>query len=258
MANNEPKMHSITGTLTPLLLTERDNDYSLNVTYLANRSINDICQLAVLRGSKFTASELYSAYTDLFDTAEEEVYSSSTVEFGFTRNALGVDGVLAGTKPVFDPAINNVTLRCTPLAMFKEKLKKIKVIVGEIAVNQPTIKSIKDLTTGLLNSKLTPGGLLNGAGERTKVDGVEGDPVGFFFVNSETKAETSVPTTSISRNDPSYFSMLIPQLADGTYYLEVATRYSGGKKGTLLKDVRRSRFPYLLRVGNEEERPGEL
>lgn len=62
MANNEPKMHSITGTLTPLLLTERDNDYSLNVTYLANRSINDICQLAVIRGSKFTASELYGLY----------------------------------------------------------------------------------------------------------------------------------------------------------------------------------------------------
>lgn len=257
MATSDPKMHSITGTLTPLMLTERDDDYAFNVTYLAKRSIKDICRLAANKNGKYTAAEYESMYTDLFETAKEEVYSSSTVEFGFTHNSVGVDGPLIGTKPEFDPAVNSVTLRTAVRSEIKEDLKKIGVIVGEIATSLPTIKQIQDITSGTTNNKLTPGGLLNGKGERSKIAGEEGDTIGFFFVNSETKAETAVPQISLSRNDPSYFSFLIPQLTNGTYYLEVATRYTTGKKDSLLKEVRRNRFPYLLTVGGEE-RPGEL
>ena len=38
MALNEPKMRSITGKLVANKLTERDDDFSFNVTYQANRS----------------------------------------------------------------------------------------------------------------------------------------------------------------------------------------------------------------------------
>lgn len=41
---------------------------------------------------------------------------------------------------------------------------------------------------------------------------------------------------------PSNFAFIIPALADGNYYLEVATQYGGNSK-QLLKDVRRSWFP---------------
>ena len=112
--------------------------------------------------------------------------------------------------------------------------------------------------TEKVNSQLTPLGNLNGEGKRVKVVGSEGSIVGFFFVNADTEEETAVPKTSLSRNDPSFFSFTIPQLADGDYYLEIATQYGGNSK-TILKDVRRNRFPYKLRVGKEEEeRPGEL
>ena len=40
MALNEPKMRSITGKLVANKLTERDDDFSFNVTYQANRSVN--------------------------------------------------------------------------------------------------------------------------------------------------------------------------------------------------------------------------
>ena len=39
MALNEPKMRSITGKLVANKLTERDDDFSFNVTYQANRSV---------------------------------------------------------------------------------------------------------------------------------------------------------------------------------------------------------------------------
>ncbi|WP_455641457.1 DUF4469 domain-containing protein, partial [Parabacteroides sp.] len=58
------------------------------------------------------------------------------------------------------------------------------------------------------------------------------------------------------RNDPSYFSFIIPQLPDGTYYLEVATQ-AGTNSKTLVKEVRRNRFPYILTVGSgdDDDRP---
>ena len=98
---------------------------------------------------------------------------------------------------------------------------------------------------------------LNGEGNRVKIVGTEGNTVGFFFVNAtDPTKETAVAMTSVSRNDPSFFTFIIPQLADGKYYLEIATRYGGNSK-TLLKEVRRNRLPYKLTVGNgdEDDRP---
>ena len=76
MALNEPKMRSITGKLVANKLTERDDDFSFNVTYQANRSVKDLCKLAATN-SKFTASELESAYNDLMAQAKIELYNAS-------------------------------------------------------------------------------------------------------------------------------------------------------------------------------------
>lgn len=40
---NEPKKRSITGKLVANVLTEREDDFTYNVTYVANRSIKDLC-----------------------------------------------------------------------------------------------------------------------------------------------------------------------------------------------------------------------
>ena len=239
MALNEPKMRSITGKLVANKLTERDDDFSFNVTYQANRSVKDLCKLAATN-SKFTASELESAYNDLMAQAKIELYNASTVEFGFANNSLGVDGPFIGPDAKFDPSVNNVTLRCSPRIEFKEDLKNISVIVAGL--------------------RITPGGGLNGEGNRVKITGSEGQTVGFFFVSDTDKTEIPVPVSALLRNDPSFFSFIIPQLNKGAYYLEVATQASTNSK-KLLKEPRRNRFPYPLYVGNipgEEERPGEL
>ena len=241
MALNEPKMRSITGKLVANKLTERDDDFSFNVTYQANRSVKDLCKLAATN-SKFTASELESAYNDLMAQAKIELYNASTVEFGFANNSLGVDGPFIGPDAKFDPSVNNVTLRCSPRIEFKEDLKNISVIVAGTEEGLPTITKV------------------NGEGNRVKITGSEGQTVGFFFVSDTDKTEIPVPVSALLRNDPSFFSFIIPQLNKGAYYLEVATQASTNSK-KLLKEPRRNRFPYPLYVGNipgEEERPGEL
>ena len=149
----------------------------------------------------------------------------------------------------FDPNRNSVTLRCSPRAILKEELESISVIVGQVSEGLPTITKVTDVVTGEVNGRITPGGSLNGEGKRVRIVGEEGKPIGFFFIKTSDETETAVPMTALSRNDPSYFSFIIPQLADGTYYLEVATQ-AGTNSKTLVKEVRRNRFLYVLTVGN--------
>lgn len=259
MATTEPKKRSIAGKLVANKLTEREDDFTFNVTYLANRTVKDLCRLAANAGSKFSASELESAYNDLMAQARNELYSASTVEFGFSNNSLGVDGSFIGPKAQFDPELNNVTLRCSPRGEFKNDLKSISVIVSAVEEALPTIIKVNDTTTGCVNNKITAGGGLTGEGYRTKIAGTGNTTIGFFFINASTKVETAVPETSLIRNEPSNFSFIIPQLPDGDYYLEVATQYGGNSK-QLLKEVRRNRFPYPLHVGevSDGDKPEEL
>lgn len=84
----EPKKRSITGKLVENKLTARTDDFTFNVTYVQSRSIGDLCKLAAARlGTKYSASEIEGIYSEIKGVAEEELYSGSTVEFGFTTNS---------------------------------------------------------------------------------------------------------------------------------------------------------------------------
>ena len=54
---------------------------------------------------------------DLEETAKEEMYSGSTVEFGFMNNSLGVDGPFIGPGATFDPAKEENLPQSLPLQM---------------------------------------------------------------------------------------------------------------------------------------------
>ena len=135
---NEPKKRSITGKLVANVLTEREDDFTCNVTYVANRSIKDLCRIRAAKGSKYTAAEYESMCNDLEETAKEEMYSGSTVELGFMNNSLGVDGPFIGPGATFDPAITAVTDVVTAkvnsqlTSLVKPSLKRYAVIASLI------------------------------------------------------------------------------------------------------------------------------
>lgn len=248
MANTDPNMRSITGKLTPNALTERPDDYTFNVTYQARRSVQDICKLAAAGGSKFSASELQSAYNDLMAQAETELFNASTVEFGFSYNSLGVSGPFIGPGAQFDPEKNTVELRCSPSTAYKETLKSISVIVSGTNDGLPVITRVFDKTSGTENDVITPGGGLNGEGIRVRIVGEEDKTVGFIFVDTETEQEYPVPEKNLLVNTPTTFTFIIPNLPGGkNYYLDIATQWGGNTK-TILKEPRRNRFPYVLSV----------
>ena len=105
---NEPKKRSITGKLVANVLTEREDDFTYNVTYVANRSIKDLCRIRAAKGSKYTAAEYESMCNDLEETAKEEMYSGSTVES---------TGRLSGREPLLILQRRKIYPQSLPLQM---------------------------------------------------------------------------------------------------------------------------------------------
>ena len=52
MATNEPKKRSIVANLVANMLTEREDDFTANVTYVANRSIGTSSSMSVFHSPK--------------------------------------------------------------------------------------------------------------------------------------------------------------------------------------------------------------
>ena len=77
MAKDEPKRRSIIGTLVDNKLTEREDDSTINITYVGRRSIDGLCSLAAKAGSKFSASELLTAYKDIENLRRSRGYNGS-------------------------------------------------------------------------------------------------------------------------------------------------------------------------------------
>ena len=101
-----------------------------------------------------------------------------------------------------------------------------------------------DVKTGSVNDLLTPNRNLRISGSKLKIAG-DNPANGVFFVNQETQERTAVDVTDIATNNPSEVMIIIPELAAGTYRLEIVTQYSSGKN---LKQSRMASFDRVLTV----------
>lgn len=80
MASEELKMCNITEKLIPNKLIEREDDFTLNVIYLANRKVKCLCMFFAKSNGKFIPSELGSAYKGIETQALTELYSLFCLE----------------------------------------------------------------------------------------------------------------------------------------------------------------------------------
>jgi len=101
-----------------------------------------------------------------------------------------------------------------------------------------------DVKTGSVNDLLTPNRNLRIKGYKLKLAG-DNPAVGVFFVNQTTSERIKVDATEIVTNNPVELIIITPELAAGTYLLEVVSQYSGN---SFLKEPRTSAFDKVLTV----------
>lgn len=238
--------NSVIVELYDLTITERKDDRFGRVVTTKSINENDLINKAVARRTDLSPTTLKASMDILKEIAKEEIANGASVSFGLGYYSLAVNGVFIGDNAKWDTTKHNLSIRVTPTADLREAIKAAAVTVRSMAEVGTIINSVTDVTSGEVNSKLTPGGGVNLTGSKIKIQG-EDPTVGINLINQATSEVTTIALTSILVNDPSKISFIVPaSLVVGDYKLSITTQFSS--PSALLKAPRTSLFDYILTV----------
>jgi hypothetical protein len=237
---------SVVVELYDLALTQRKDDRFARIITKKSITEDDLIDIAVKRRTDLNASTIRACLNIIRDVAMEEVLNGSSVRFGLSYYQLGVEGVFIGDNAAWDSTQHSLIVNSVPVAELRQKVKATTINLRGMASSGTFINSVTDVTTKLVNSRLTPGGGVNVTGSRIKIAGDSSD-IGLSLINQVTNEVVPIPPTALMINEPSKLSFVVPAtLPVGDYKLGITTQFSNSS--TILKEIRIYVFDYILNV----------
>ncbi|MGV8094749.1 MAG: DNA-binding domain-containing protein [Mangrovibacterium sp.] len=239
---------SVIVELYDLAITERKDDRFGRIVITRSLTEDDLINKAVPRRTDLNATTLKASLDILSEIAMEEVINGASVRFGLGYYSLKANGVFIGDSARWDPSLHNFEINMTPTARFRKAIKAISVTIRGMAASGPAVNSVTDVSSGLENSRLTPGGGINITGKRIKIEG-DHPEVGLSLINQDTNEIMIIPRTSILINNPSKITFVAPDdLPVGDYKLSICTQFLHSGARPLLKEPRTYIFDNVLNV----------
>lgn len=231
-------LHKIKAYLYDNYLTkDNPNDYIARVSSERSLNIEEICQSAVARGGADVSAAAMKHAAELF--LKEMAYQlcdGYSINTGyFTATAL-IRGVFDSPSEPFTAGKHSILFQFNQGEKLRAEIPAIEVDILGTADSSASIFQVKDIKSGAVNDVLTPGKNLKIRGNKIKVTG-ENPDCGIFLVNTATQARIAVPSDDIVINNPSEIVIVIPELAAGSYTLEIVSQYAGSNT---LKEPRTS------------------
>lgn len=204
--------------LYPNHLTDDPDDHLAIVQDQNSRSIEDIIDIMINRGSTVTKADALSVI-ESYEAAIGEVLSNGdSVNTPLMHISASIQGVFEDEFDPFDSSRHYVRLNVNPGERISEIAGNASVERIEARRPEPLPQVFKDVSTDTTNESLTPGAVGELRGSRLKVDSTESDQ-GVFLIaadGTETRADTYI------RNKPANLIFMIPDtLASGDYEVEV-------------------------------------
>lgn len=229
--------------LYDLSITERKDDRFGRVVTNKSLSENDIINIAVARRTDLSPTTLRASMDILKDVAKEQIANGASVAFGLGYFNLAVNGTFYGDNAKWDNS-KSLSVRVTPTSELRAMVNASTVDVRGMAKVGAVINTVSDVTTGEVNSRLTPGGAVNLTGVKIKIAG-EDPTIGITLVNQGTSESTHIAPNAIAVNEPSKVTFVVPSgLAPGDYKLSLTTQFSSSAQ--LLNEPRTFTFDYVL------------
>jgi len=236
--------NSVIVELYDLTITERKDDRFGRVVTTKSLNENDLINIAVSRRTDLNPSSLRSSMELLKEIAREQIANGASVAFGLGYFSLAVNGVFIGNNDHWDSNKHSLSVRIIPTADLRASVNAATVDVRGMAEIGTVINSVTDVTSGEVNTRLTPGGGVNLVGSKIKIAG-DNAANGITLTNQTTSESTVIALNTILVNDPSKVSFVVPAtLAKGDYKLSITTQYSTAAQ--LLKEPRTFTFDYIL------------
>jgi hypothetical protein len=237
------KTFKVNAELYDLPLTARKDDRFARIVSTGTLKIDDLIRIAVTRRTDLSPATMKASYEILKEIALEEVCGAKQVEFGLSHYGLSSEGILIGDHAKWDNATNSLVLRATSTLEARNTLKNVDVNVLGMAASGTYINTLTDVTSGEVNSRLTPGGGVNLTGVKIRIAG-DAPEIGIHLTEINTATRYRIPNTALPINDPSRITFIVPAgLPAGDYQLSLVSQYTSG---TPLKEPRTYIFEYVL------------
>lgn len=233
-------------------------DYTAKVKTIKSMGIQDIADAISRERTEYRPDTIVNIGNLIDEKIRQLVCQGNTVVTGSAQYSPSISGIFLGNHGTINPAVNKCIINVAPSAAMRAEVEKVTPEFSGNVKNMggARISLVKDVTTGLTDGTITPGGMLDISGSKIRCVNADGTGVGSLkFIKTSTQA-TIATITSFGINDPSRLMFTLPtSMEDGEYTLVLETWYS--TTSTLLKEPRTLEYPIPLHVG-EGERPGEL
>lgn len=244
MKNNQK--NAMVVELYDLSITERKDDRYGRVVSPGSMNEDDLIRMAVERRTDLSPHTLKAALEILKELAHEQILNGTTVSFGLSHYSAVVNGVFLGDHDSWDPSRHKLSLRIEPSADLREDLQSVDVVLRGPATTGPVINTVTDKNTGLMNSIITPGGIVYLEGKRLMITG-DAPEIGLRLRSVQDQAVINIPITAIFDNYPSKLGILLPvEIPAGKYIIELCTQYSKSHKQS--KKAQTYTFPVPVEV----------
>ena len=225
------------------LLTPAPDDYMAQVTDVRSYTLDEIIHLMMERGTTLTRADVAATLQVYGEVVSAIIKDGSAVNTPLMNTSMSISGVFDGANDSFDKKRHTVNLNITAGTLLRDAVTKVKCEKTEGVSTDPYITEVTDIVSGKVNEVLTKGGVVQLVGSRLKFDAKD-TAQGIFFV-----PETGNPVRAavIAENKPARLMAIIPaDLAAGTYYIEVRTKYANATKQ--LKTLKIGRFAKPLTI----------
>lgn len=225
------------------LLTPAPDDYMAQVTDVRSYTLDEIIDLMMEKGTTLTRADVAATLQVYGEVVSAIIKDGSAVNTPLMNTSMSISGVFDGANDSFDKKRHTVNLNITAGTLLRDAVTKVKCEKTEGVNTDPYITEVTDIVSGKVNEVLTKGGVVQLVGSRLKFDAKD-TAQGIFFV-----PETGNPVRAavIAENKPARLMAIIPaDLAAGTYYIEVRTKYANATKQ--LKTLKVGRFAKPLTI----------
>ena len=225
------------------LLTPAPDDYMAQVTDVRSYTLDEIIDLMMEKGTTLTRADVAATLQVYGEVVSTIIKDGSAVNTPLMNTSMSISGVFDGANDSFDKKRHTVNLNITAGTLLRDAVTKVKCEKTEGVSTDPYITEVTDIVSGKVNEVLTKGGVVQLVGSRLKFDAKD-TAQGIFFV-----PETGNPVRAavIAENKPARLMAIIPaDLAAGTYYIEVRTKYANATKQ--LKTLKVGRFAKPLTI----------
>jgi hypothetical protein len=239
-------LHHIRVKLYPNYLPNTEGRYIARTNNEAALTIEQVCAALKNRGG-FTGNydELVECVKRFLEEVAYQLCDGFAVNVGFFSIHPNVGGTFNKVTEGHDGEKHPVTFRFRVRAPLRALSQYVVIEVEGLADTGGYIDEFLDVETEAIDESLTPGGQFSVSGHKIKVAGDNAD-IGVYFVSATDPTQRVKMTTHLAENTSTKLIGVIPQLAAGTWKLEIKTQFSSG--GTLLKEPRAIESAVVLTV----------